>query len=282
MGEGVKVVAEIGINHNGSLEAAKQLILMAKRAGADYVKFQKRTVDVVYTEAFLSDPRESPWGTTQRAQKEGLEFGLEEYAEIDRFCAVIGGIEWFASAWDLEALQFLEQFNPRLHKVASPMLTNKAFLEAVAGLGRMTLISTGMSSWRSILEAAEIFRRAGCPFALLHCVSEYPCPDEGCNLGMLGELARKFPRVEVGYSNHSPGILSCIGAAFLGARWIETHITLDRTGYGSDQAASIEEPGLWRIVQYCKLVPAIIGDGIKVIRAAEKANAGKLRYWEGA
>uniref|UniRef100_A0A6M3LBK1 Putative N-acetylneuraminate synthase n=2 Tax=viral metagenome TaxID=1070528 RepID=A0A6M3LBK1_9ZZZZ len=275
----IQIIAEIGINHNGSIETAKALMDVAKQCGCDYIKFQKRDIDTVYSKEFLDSPRESPWGKTQGEQKRALEFGFEEYREIDRYSEEIG-LPWFASCWDFESLAFIESFNPPLHKIASPMLTHKIFVRKVASLGRTTLISTGMSDWVPILNAASIFEAEHCPYALFHCTSEYPCPDDACNISMIPELRKKFPGVSVGYSNHSPGILSCIGAAFLGAEWIEAHVTLDRTMYGSDQAASIERPGLERIVQYCKLAPKVIGDGIKIIRAAEKTNAKKLRYWE--
>lgn len=274
----MKIIAEIGINHNGSLDIAKKLILMAKDCGADYVKFQKRDINTVYSKEFLDSPRESPWGKTQRDQKMGLEFGENEFFAIDEFCKKIG-MPWFAAAYDIKSLDFIEGYNPPLHKIASPMLTNIKFITEVAVFGKPTLISTGMSDWKDILIAKDIFEKLRCPFVLLHCVSEYPCPDEGCNLAMILKLKKTFG-CPVGYSNHSPGILSCIGAAFLGAEYIEAHITVDRSMYGSDQSASIEEPGLRRIVEYCKLAPTVIGDGVKIIRAAEKMNAVKMRYWE--
>lgn len=274
----VKIVAEIGINANGDVEVAKKLMLMAKECGCDYVKFQKRCVTLCYTKEFLDSSRDSPWGKTQREQKFGLEFNKKEYDEIDRYSKEIG-LPWFAAAYDLGSLDFIESYNPPLHKIASPMLTNTSFLAEVASLKRPTIISTGMSDWKDILAAKNIFDVCHCPYILMHCVSEYPCPDEACNLAMIPKLRKAFD-CSVGYSNHSPGILSCIGAAFLGVEWVEVHITLDRSSYGSDQSASIEEPGLRRIVEYCRLAPTVIGNGVKIIRAAEKINASKMRYWQ--
>jgi N-acetylneuraminate synthase len=274
----VKIVAEIGINHNGDLAIAKQLMAMAKEAGADFVKFQKRDIEAVYSPEFLDSIRESPWGKTQRDQKEGLEFGADEFMQIDHSSWSMG-IPWFASCWDVLSLRFVEGFNPPLHKIASPMLTNLKFVEAVARMGRKTLVSTGMSTMEDITAAVEILKDHGVKVVLLHCVSEYPCSDERCSLGMIQVLKERFG-CEVGYSNHSPGIESCIGAAYLGAEWIECHITLDRSMYGSDQASSLERRGLELVCKYARNARTIIGDGVKIITAAERANAAKLRYWQ--
>lgn len=276
----MQIIAEGGINHNGSLDLCFQLMKMAKECGADYFKLQKRDIDTVYTQEFLESPRESPWGKTQRAQKEGLEFSPAQFVEIDKYSKAIQ-LPWFASSWDLISLQQMESFNPPFHKVASPMLTNRRFLHEVAKIGRKTLISCGGSEWLDIDYAVEIFQGRGCPFALFHCVSEYPCPDEHVNLAMLQELKKRYPYVEIGYSNHSPGIESAVGAAYLGARYVELHVTLDRSMYGSDQAASIERRGLELICKYCRNAEKIIGDGIRIIRDAEKVNMAKMRYWEG-
>ncbi len=274
----MNIIAEIGINHGGSLETAFSLMKMSKDCGADFVKFQKRDIETVYTKEFLDSPRESPWGKTQGDLKRRLEFNEEQYREIDSYSKKIA-FPWTASCWDLKSLDFIESFNPPFHKIASPMLTNRSFLAVVASKGRFTLISTGMSNWKDINLAMQIFNDRGCPFVLMHCVSEYPTLDEVCNLSMIPALREGFPG-RVGYSNHSPGILPCIGAAFLGATWIEVHITLDRSSYGSDQAASIEEPGLRRLVQYCKLAPILMGSGVKNITEKEKENAKKMRYFE--
>lgn len=275
----MKIIAEIGINHNGNIDLAFQLMKMAKECGADFVKFQKRHIDTVYKKEFLDSPRESPWGETQRQQKRGLEFNLNEYAVIDQYSKQIG-IPWFASSWDLISLAEMESFNPPFHKVASPMLTNRHFLHEVAKLKRKTLISCGASEWLDIDYAVDLFVGRGCPFALFHCVTEYPCPDEHVNLKMIQTLKERYPDVEIGYSNHSPGIESCVGAAYMGAEFVEVHITLDRSIYGSDQSSSVEKRGLELVCKYTKNAGKIIGDGIRVIRAAEKVNAAKMRYWE--
>ncbi len=274
----MKIIAEIGINHNGSVANAKQLILMAKDCGADYVKFQKRDIKVCYTAEYLDSNRESPWGSTQRAQKEALELSLQDYQEIDDFCKQVE-IPWFASAWDIGSFEWLERFRPTINKIASPMLTNLPFVERVSRSNRLTLISTGMSTMDEIDKAAWQFEIRKCPFVLMHCVSEYPCEDGACNLGIIVILKNRYG-CAVGYSNHSPGIESCIGAAYRGAEYIECHVTLDRAMYGSDQSASLERRGLELVVKYTKNAKTIIGDGVKVIRPAEKANISKLRYWE--
>lgn len=274
------IIGEIGINHNGDVEIAKKLMSMAKKCGADYVKFQKRDIDTVYTKQFLDSPRESPWGDTQRHQKEGLEFIARQYDEIDEYSKQIG-IPWFASCWDVQSLYFVHNYNPPFHKIASPMLTHRKFIHEVASLGKKTLISCGGSTWLDIDYAVEVFLGSGTDFVLMHCVSEYPCPDEHVNLAMLQELKKRYPYVEVGYSNHSPGIESCVGASYLGASFIECHITLDRSMYGSDQSASLERRGLELVCKYAKNAQKIIGDGIRIIRDAEKVNMAKMRYWEG-
>jgi len=255
------------------------LMKMAKECGADYVKFQKRDINTVYTQKFLDSPRESPWGTTQRHQKEGLELSIDQYQEIDDYSKSLG-IPWFASCWDLKSLAEMEAFEPELHKIASPMVTNKSFVAEVAILGRKTLISCGGTGWQDIDWVVDTFLTAGCDFVLMHCVSEYPCPDEHVNLGMISTLQNKYKGAEIGYSNHSPGIESCVGAAYLVAKYIEVHITLDRSMYGSDQASSLERRGLELVVKYAKNANKIIGDGIRIIREAERQNMSKLRYWE--
>ena len=272
------IIAEVGINHNGSIDIAKKLINMAKNCGCNAVKFQKRTIDVVYTKEFLDSPRESPWGTTQRDQKEGLEFGKNEYDEIDSYCKEIG-IEWFASAWDEQSQKFLSSYNFNYNKIASTMLTSIPFLELVAKEKKHTFISTGMSSFDEIDKAVEIFKNQNCPFTLLHCVSTYPSEDNECNILMVKTLKERY-NCDVGYSGHERGVLpSTISVAF-GARVIERHITLDRTMYGSDQAASLEKRGLELLVRDSREVRAILGDGKKTFSEKEKQIAKKLRYFE--
>jgi len=274
---GVFIIAEIGINHNGSIEIAKELINIAKECGCDAVKFQKRSIDLVYSQEFLNSPRESPWGKTQKAQKNGLELGKTEYELIDAYCKG-KNIQWFASVWDIESQDFLGQYDCPYNKIASPMLTHIPLLEKVAEEGKQTFISTGMSNFEQIDNAIEIFSRANCPFTLMHCVSTYPCPDEDCNIDMVRVLKDKY-NCKVGYSGHEVGLLPSVLAVALGAEAIERHITLDRAMYGSDQAASLERRGLQLLVRDCRLVETVIGDSIKAISTTEKEAEKKLRYF---
>ena len=272
---GIFIIAEIGINHNGDIQLAKKLIDLAKDVGCDAVKFQKRTIDIVYEKDFLSSYRKSPWGTTQREQKEGLEFGETEYKEIDNYCQQIG-IDWFASAWDLKSQKFLQQFNLKYNKIASAMLTHKDLLRLVASEGKHTFISTGMSTMNEIREATNIFMKANCPFELMHCVSTYPMNPQNANLNCIKTLQREFG-VNVGYSGHEPGLSISIGAAALGISSLERHITLDTTMYGSDQAASVGPAALRMLVGSVRKVSAAMGDGEKRVLEEEKNIAKKLR-----
>jgi len=272
------VIAEIGINHNGSMEITKQLIDMAKDAGCDAVKFQKRTIPLVYSQEELDKPRESPWGTTQRQQKEGLEFDRHEYDEIHNYCRT-KGIEWSASAWDLESLKFVESYNPPFHKVASALTTNLDFLEAVATLGRLTFLSTGMCTYAQIDDAVEIFKKHDTEIVLMHTVSTYPSELADLNLLVINELASRYG-LPVGYSGHESNVSPSIVAAALGAVAVERHITLSRALYGSDQAASLEPSGLNNLVGALRKVVAVKGDGVKRVVEGEIPIAKKLRYWE--
>jgi N-acetylneuraminate synthase len=276
--EYVAVIAEVGINHNGDMELAKRLIDIAVDTGCDAVKFQKRTVDLVYAPEVLGAPRESPWGTTQRDQKEGLEFSREQYQEIDAYCRA-RGIAWSASAWDIPSLEFLEEFQPPFHKVASALLTHRSFIEAVASKGRVTLISTGMATYDIIDGVVEVFQSAGTPFVLLHTVSTYPSPEADLNLSVIHTLQERYG-VPVGYSGHEPSVSPSVVAAALGATVIERHITIDRSKYGSDQAASLEANGLRQLVATIRKIPAMLGSGEKDWAPGEREVAGKLRYWE--
>lgn len=271
------VIAEIGINHNGDLGLAKRLIDLAKDAGCDFVKFQKRTVDAVYTKAVLDSPRESPWGTTQREQKEALEFGDDEYDEIDAYCAE-KEIGWFASAWDVGSQHFLRRYDLPYNKIASPMLTHRDLLETVAEEGKPTFVSTGMSTYEQVDDAVELFARRNCSIVLMHCVSTYPAPEDGLNLRGIVELRRRYG-LPVAYSGHEATMIPSVLAAMMGAVAIERHITLDRAMYGSDQAASLEKRGLEMMVSYVRSIPVVLGSGEKTITEAELANAQKLRYW---
>jgi N-acetylneuraminate synthase len=271
------IIAEIGINHNGVVNIAKKLIDMAKDCGCDAVKFQKRTVDIVYSEELLDSPRESPWGTTQRAQKEALEFGKEEYDIIDEYCRQ-RRIDWFASSWDIESQMFLRQYNCKYNKIASPMLTNIPLLNVVAEERKPTFISTGMSTYDDVDKAVAIFKEHECPFTLMHCQGTYPAREEDLNLLCIQTLRERY-NCDVGYSGHEVSPMPSIVAAVLGAVAIERHITLDRAMYGSDQAASLEARGLSLLVDNAKSLPKLLGDGIKRVTAEEEANASKLRYF---
>jgi len=269
------ITAEIGINHNGQLDIAKKLIDVAKDAGCDAVKFQKRTIELVYSKEFLDSPRESSWGTTQRDQKEGLEFGQEEYEEIDRYCRQ-KGIPWFASAWDIESQKFLRQFDLKYNKIASPMIVHEGLLREVASEGQYTFISTGMSTIEQIDRAVEIFREADCPFELMHCVSTYPMADEAANLNGIKTLRDRYG-CTVGYSGHEVGLVVSFGAAALGITSLERHIALSRAMYGSDQAASVEPAGLRMLVGGVRKIQAALGDGVICVNERESAAIEKLR-----
>jgi N-acetylneuraminate synthase len=278
--ERVFVIAEIGINHNGDLDLAKRLIAVAQAAGCDAVKFQKRSIDVVYAPEVLDQPRESPWGSTQRAQKEGLEFGEAQYDEIDRYCRALG-IDWFASAWDVDSQRFLAKYKLRYNKIASAMLTNRALVEAVAAERKLTFVSTGMCTLDEVDAAVALMRAADCPFILMHTVSTYPTPVGELNL-MAMETLRKRYGASVGYSGHETSVEPTMMAAILGAVAIERHITLDRAMYGSDQSASLEPGELHGLVDQLRLLPSMLGDGEKCVTTGEAGVAKKLRYWSPA
>ena len=272
-------IAEIGINHNGSIDITKQLIDEAVEAGCDAVKFQKRDIDTVYTQEYLESARQSPWGTTQRAQKEGLEFGKKEYDEIDKYCKE-KGILWSASAWDIKSQIFLRQYDLPFNKVASAMLTHIGLLEEIASEKRHTFISTGMSTFNDIDLAVEIFRKHDCPFTLFHCVSTYPCKDEDCNINMIKTLKERYG-VAVGYSGHESGVVPSLLSVAAGAVSLERHITLDKTMYGSDQSASIEKEQLMFLISESRQITNTMGTGQKVFLQHEVPVANKLRYFEG-
>tara|TARA_Y100000310_G_scaffold122315_1_gene120974 strand:- start:13103 stop:13981 length:879 start_codon:yes stop_codon:yes gene_type:complete len=269
------IIAEIGINHNGDFKTVKKLINGAANAGCDAVKFQKRTIDIVYSPEELDKDRDSPWGKTNRQQKEGLEFGEVEYNLIDKYCRK-KGIEWLASAWDLPSQDFLRKYNLKYNKVASAMLTHKELLQEIASEGKHTFISTGMSSIKQIDKAVEIFREAGCSFELMHCNSTYPLPPEQANLNVIHTLRNRYG-CDIGYSGHETGLIISCAAVALGATSVERHITLDRSMYGSDQAASLELNGLRKLVEYIREIELSLGDGKKIITEAEREAAKKLR-----
>jgi len=272
----VFIVAEIGINHNGDVELVKKMIDVAKSAGCDAVKFQKRTVEKVYSKEVLDSPRDSPWGKTTRDQKLGIEFGLREYDEIDRYC-FLHDMEWFASAWDIDSQKFLRQYNLKHNKIASAMLTDYKLLETVAEEKKLTFISTGMSTMDEVRKAVEIFKKHDCPFELMHCNSAYPMDISEANLLCIPTLKKEF-NCNVGYSGHEvAGYLVCVSAVLLGATSIERHMSLDRTLYGSDQVASLEPLGWIRLVRDIKKIKQILGDGKKRIWDSELPAKEKLR-----
>lgn len=274
----VFIIAEIGINHNGDLDIAKKLIDGSVFAGADAVKFQKRTIEKVYTKEELDKYRESPWGTTNREQKMGLEFDIEEYDEIDRYCKE-KGIKWLASAWDTESQKLLKRFDLKYNKIASALLTHKKLVEMVAEEGKHTFISTGMSTLDEIAKVVEIFKAAKCPFELMQATSTYPMKNEEANIKAIPALRERF-KCDVGYSGHEVGLITTCAAVALGATSIERHITLDRAMYGSDQAASIEVMGFYRLAGYIRTIEQSLGDGKKDITKSEIAVKEKLRRVE--
>ena len=278
----IYIIAEIGINHNGDMSICKKLIDIAISSGANAVKFQKRTLDNVYTQDFLDSPRESAWGNTQRAQKAGLEFEYSEYEEIDQYCKH-KGIEWFASAWDLDSQAFLQQFDCKYNKVASAMIVYQELLEMIASEGKHTFISTGMSTYNDIQKAVDIFNKQGCSFELMHTVSTYPMKEENANLKMINTLRGKF-QCDVGYSGHEPGLAVSYAAASLGITSLERHITIDRSMYGSDQSASVEPTGFSQLVGAVRKIEVAMGDGEKRIIDDEIPIAKNLRQhlvWKG-
>lgn len=269
------IIAEIGINHNGNIEIAKELIDVAVNAGCNAVKFQKRTIEIVYSKEELDKLRESPWGTTNREQKMGLEFGLEEYKEIGRYCKE-KKIEWFASAWDIESLKFLKQLNLKYNKVASAMIVDTKFLREIASEKKHTFISTGMCELATIDRVVELFREKECPYELLHCISTYPLSIEDVNLNCIHTLRQRY-NCKVGYSGHEVGLGISVAAAALGITSLERHITLSRAMYGSDQAASVEPKGVIDLVNTVRNVEKAMGDGKVSMNHKEIPISKKLR-----
>ena len=272
----VFIAAEIGINHNGDIEIAKKLIDVAVSSGCDAVKFQKRTVNKVYSKEVLDGPRESPWGTTQREQKEGLEFSIADYKIIDKYCKQ-KKIQWYLSCWDIDSQIEMRKFKTKYNKVASAMLVHTKLLEIIAEEGKHAFISTGMSTTNDISKAIKIFKKHKCSFELMHSHSSYPMKIDEANLKLIQTLKKKF-KCDVGYSGHeSAASLICVTAVLQGATSIERHITIDRTMYGSDQAASLEPEGLFRLVRDIRALDIILGDGKKKIWDSEKSAMKKLR-----
>jgi len=269
------IIAEIGINHNGDMSICKKLIDTAVESGCNAVKFQKRDINQVYTQEFLDLSRESPWGKTQREQKIGLEFDKNQYDEISQYCKT-KNIEWFASAWDLNSQEFLQQFDCKYNKVASAMIVHTDLLKEIASEGKHTFISTGMTTYDDIQTAVDIFRTAACSFELMHTVSTYPMKDEDANLNMIKTLREKF-KCDVGYSGHEVGLAVSYAATALNITSLERHITLDRAMYGSDQSASVEPSGFKQLVGAVRKIELAMGDGIKKTIEAERPITANLR-----
>jgi N-acetylneuraminate synthase len=272
-GQPAFIVAEIGINHNGSLDLARKLIAAAHLAGCDAVKFQKRTVEVVYTPEELAKPRESPFGSTNGDLKRGLEFGHEQYRAIDEYCR-LHNILWFASCWDEASVDFIAQFDPPCFKIASASLTNHHLLKHHRQYSTPIILSTGMSTLEQIDRAVEVLGTQD--LILMHCTSTYPSKPEELNLRTIPKLRERYG-VPVGYSGHEVGLATSVAAAVLGACMIERHITLDRAMWGSDQAASVEPQGFARLVRDIHVVEQALGDGIKRVYDSEVPIMNKLR-----
>jgi N-acetylneuraminate synthase len=272
-GHPVFVVAEVGINHNGDLDIARRLIEAAAAAGCNAVKFQKRTVDVVYTPDELARPRESPLGITNGDLKRGLEFDIDDYATIDEHCRRVG-IPWFASCWDPGSVDFIEAFDPPCFKISSACLADDELLRHHRRKGRPLLLSTGMSSPEQIDHAVDVLGRE--ELVLLHCTSTYPSKTEELNLRVIRWLSDRYG-VPVGYSGHEVGLATTLAAVALGAAVVERHLTLDRAMWGSDQAASVEPPGLVRLVKDIRAIEVALGDGVKRVYDSEVPARSKLR-----
>lgn len=270
----VSLVAEIGINHNGSVAIAKTLIDVAYAAGCHYVKLQKRDVETVYTKEELDAPRESPWGKTNREQKFGLEFQKREYDEISSYCK--GRVGWFASPWDLKSMEFLSKYDDcAFIKIPSALITNYTILDAAIKTEKPIIISTGMSTMQEIDNAVKLLGNS--LYCLMHCTSTYPSKPEELNLNVIKTLKENYPKVKIGFSNHSPGIVYMPVAVGLGAEMVEFHITMDRTMYGSDQASSIEPEGVHHVAKYIQGVTRAMGDGVKRVYESEIPIIKKLR-----
>lgn len=272
-GQSCYVIAEIGINHNGDIDLAKRLISVAVAAGCDAVKFQKRTVDVVYSSKELSQPRPNPFGDTNGDLKRGLEFDQEEYQEVATFCKQVK-IDWFVSPWDEASVDFVEQFNPPVYKIASASLTDDHLLRHVRKTGKPIIASTGMSTYDEIDHAVDVLGRDN--LVLMHTTSTYPAKYEQLNLRAIPTMIARYG-IPVGYSGHETGIPTSVAAAVLGACCVERHITMDRAMWGSDQAASLEPNGISRLVRDIRLCEQSMGDGVKRVYEEEIPVMKKLR-----
>jgi N-acetylneuraminate synthase len=267
------IIAEIGINHNGSVELAKKLIDIAVSSGCDAVKFQKRTINVVYTQKELEMPRPNPFGETNGDLKHGLEFGYNEYQEINEYCQ-IKNILWFASCWDEASVDFISKFNPPCYKISSASLTDDNLLKYTKSKGKPILISTGMSTVEEIDHAVQVLGTDN--LVIYHCTSTYPTDNKEANLNVVRSFLEKYD-VPIGYSGHERGLTPSSVAVAMGAHSVERHITLDRTLWGSDQAASLEPEGLFRLVRDIRQIPLLLGNGVKTVYDSEKPIIQKLR-----
>ncbi len=268
------IIAEIGINHNGSLDFAKQMILAAQQAGVDAVKFQKRTPELCVPEHQRSQMRDTPWGYISYLDyRYKVEFGQEDYQEIDRYCKELG-ITWLASSWDIPSVEFMEQFNPPAHKIPSALLTDHALLRAYRATGRPLILSTGMSTLEQIKESVALVGEEN--LILCHTTSSYPCPPDELNLRMIQTLRGMFS-CPIGYSGHEVGLVPSAVAVALGACLVERHITLDRAMWGSDQSASVEPQGIEHLVKYIRVTEQALGDGVKHVYESEQSSLSKLR-----
>ena len=278
-GHPVYVIGEIGINHNGELRNALALIDAAKAAGMDAVKFQKRTPEVCTPRDQWDVERDTPWGRmTYLAYRHRVEFGAEEYRQIDEYCQEVG-IDWFASPWDVESVDFLGGFNSPAFKVASACLTDDTLLRAMRATGKTVILSTGMSTPDQIRHAVEVLGSRNT--ILCHATSTYPAPPEQLNLRMIETLVAEYPNVPVGYSGHEVGLQTTLCAVALGAVLVERHITLDRAMWGSDQSASVEPEGMRRLVRDIRVLEASLGDGVKQVYPGELTAMKKLRRVAG-
>lgn len=268
------IVGEVGINHNGDLDIAKELIRVAKEAGMDAVKFQKRTPELCVPKEQRDQMRETPWGyITYMEYRQKVEFTPEQYQEIDCYCKEVG-IQWFASVWDEPSVDFLEAYNPVCYKIPSASLTDHKLLKHLRSTGRPLIMSTGMSTMQQIHQSVDLLDKN--KLLLVHATSAYPCEPEELNLRMVQTLKKEFD-LPIGYSGHEVGLVPSVVAVGLGACMVERHITLDRAMWGSDQAASVEPGGMERLVKYIRVTEKALGDGVKVVYESEKSQMRKLR-----
>ena len=270
----VEVVCEIGINANGDLAIAKKLIDVAASAGCHYVKFQKRDIDLVYTNEELGTPRESPWGTTTREQKNGIEFTFPDYLNIDAYCK--DKIKWFVSPWDVRSIKLMAQIKLPFMKIPSALITNEKYLRAIKDAEIDVILSTGMSTLDEIDRAVAVLGE-GRIYCIMHCTSTYPTSPQEVNARCIKTLKERYPWAKIGFSNHYPGLMAMVLAAAYGAEMLEFHITPDRAMYGSDQAASIEPQGVFKLMEYLKLINWMNGDGVKTVYKSELPIIKKLR-----